>query len=185
MGGAHAVYAAAMDDRISTAVAVLSPMDGERMLRQTRREYEWLELVASLEEDRRRRVLEGAGATTDQLSPPTPERSRTTAMAPEPPPPIPLACLDAIRDYRPMDVVHRIAPRAVLWFAATHDPVCPVEQSREAYERAGAPKRLVEIPNDEHYGTYLAYRDLIVDETLRWFGAHLRRGGVREHEREA
>jgi fermentation-respiration switch protein FrsA (DUF1100 family) len=152
------------------------------MLRQTRREYEWVELVESLEEDRRRRVLEGAGGSTDQLSPPTPERSRTTAMAPEPPPPIPLACLDAIREYRPMDVVERIAPRAVLLFAATRDPVCPVEQSREAYERAGGPKRLVEIPNNEHYGTYLAYRDLIVDESLRWFGAHLRRDGARERE---
>jgi pimeloyl-ACP methyl ester carboxylesterase len=182
MGGAHAVYAAAMDDRVSATVAVLSPMDGERMLRQTRREYEWVELVASLEEDRRRRVLEGVGAATDQLSPPTPERSRTTAMAPEPPPPLPLACLDAIREYRPVDVVSRISPRAVLWFAATHDPVCPIEHSREAYERAGAPKRLVEIPNDEHYGTYLSFRDLIVEESLRWFEAHLGRGGVRQHE---
>jgi alpha-beta hydrolase superfamily lysophospholipase len=182
MGGAHAAYAAAVDTRVSAAVAVLSPMDGERMLRQTRREYEWIELLGQLAEDRRRRVLTGSGEAVDQLSPPTPERSRTTAMASAPPPPIPLACLEAIREYRPIDLVDRISPRAILWFAATQDPVCPIEHSRQAYERAGSPKRLVEIPSNEHYGTYLAHGDLIIDESLRWFGAHLRADGPRVWE---
>lgn len=182
MGGAHAAYAAAVDARVAAAVAVLSPMDGERMLRLTRREYEWVELQEQLAEDRRRRVLTGAGEAVEHLSPPIPERSRTSAMAAEPPPPIPLACLEAISEYRPLDVVDRISPRAMLWFAATHDPVCPVEHSRLAYERAGNPKRLVEIPSREHYGTYLAHRDLIVDESVGWFRAHLKPGGVRGRE---
>ncbi|MGH2455051.1 MAG: alpha/beta hydrolase [Candidatus Limnocylindria bacterium] len=182
MGGAHAVYAAGIDERVSAAVAVLSPMDGERMLRQTRREHEWIELQADLAEDRRRRVLTGEGKAVDQLSPPTPERARTTAMAADPTPPIPLACLEAIAEYRPLDVVGRIAPRAMLWFAATQDPVCPIEHSRLAYQRARAPKRLVEIPSAEHYGTYLAHRDLILEESVRWFRAHLRPDRPRMHE---
>lgn len=177
MGGSHAAYAAGVDDRVSAAVAVLSPMDGERMLRLTRREYEWVELQAQLEEDRRRRVLTGAGEAVDQLSPPTPERSRTSAMAADPPPPIPLACLEAISEYRPLDVVDRISPRAMLWFAATRDPVCPLEHSRLAYERAGAPKRLVEIQSAEHYGTYQAHRELIVGESVRWLREYLRPDG--------
>jgi fermentation-respiration switch protein FrsA (DUF1100 family) len=182
MGGAHAAYAAGVDPRVSAAVAVLSPMDGERMLRQTRREHEWISLLDELEEDRRRRVLTGSGAAVDQLSPPTPERGRTAAIAADAPPPIPLACLDAIREYRPLEVVDRIAPRAMLWFAATQDPVCPPEHSRLAYERANAPKRLVEIPSNEHYGTYLAHRDLIVDESVRWFRAHLGPAETRSQE---
>jgi len=179
MGGAHAAYAAGYDDRVAAAVAVLSPMDGEVMLRQTRREYEWVELQGLMREDRRRRVLTGTGGAVDQLSPPTPERARTTAVAADSPPPIPIACLEALAEYRPSDVVHRIAPRAMLWFAATEDPVCPIEPIRSAFERAASPKRLVEIPSAEHYGTYVAYRDLIIEESVRWFREHLHAAGPR------
>lgn len=182
MGGAHAAYAAAVDERVRAAVAVLSPMDGASMLRDTRREYEWIELREMLAQDRRRRVLTGVGGAIDQIGPPIPERSRTTALGSDPIPPIPLACLEAIAEYHPIDIVDQIAPRAMLWFAATEDPVCPIEHARKAYERAAAPKRLVEIPSAEHYGTYLRYREPIVDESIRWFQEHLAPDGVAVHE---
>ena len=172
-GGALGVQAAANDDRIRAVVTVLAPMDGARMLRGSRREYEWVELLGELAEDRRRRVLTGAGATTDHFSPPTPERTKTTALSQAAIPPIPLACLEAIAEFRPLDVVARIAPRAVLLIAATLDPTCPVEHSRLAYEAAGSPKRLVEIESREHYGTYVAHIDRIIDEATAWFERHL------------
>ena len=173
MGGAHAVTAAALDERVKATIAVLSPMDGAEMLRRSRREYEWQELRRQLSEDRSIRVAGGAGGTVDALGPVTPERARSTAIAQDTPPPLPLACVAAIHDYRPLDLVSRISPRAVLWIAATHDPVCPVEHSRLAYAAALPPKRLVEIDSDEHYGTYTAHRATIVAEAIAWYRTFL------------
>ena len=172
-GGALGVEAAGRDERIRAVVTVLAPMDGARMLRGSRREYEWVELLGELAEDRRRRALTGQGESTDHFSPPTPERSRTSALSQAPIPPIPLACLDAIREFRPLDVVDRITPRALLLIAATLDPTCPVEHSELAYEAAGSPKRLVVIESTEHYGTYVKHMDQIMEESTAWFERHL------------
>ena len=172
-GGALGVEAAAADERIRAVVTVLSPFDGEAMLRGSRREYEWVELLGQLAEDRRQRVLTGSGAATEHFSPPTPERSKTSALSQAPIPPIPLACLQAIAEFRPLDVVGRVSPRALLFIAATLDPTCPVEHSQLAYEAAGSPKRLVVIESAEHYGTYVKHKDRILDEATAWFDQHL------------
>lgn len=172
-GGALGIEAAARDDRIRAVVTVLSPTDGAAMLRGSRREHEWVELLGELAEDRLRRVRTGSGASTEHFSPPTPERTKTAALSQSPIPPIPLACLDAIREFRPLDVVHSIAPRAVLFIAATLDPTCPLEHSERAYAAAGSPKRLVVIDSTEHYGTYLKHMDRIIGEAVGWFDRHL------------
>jgi dipeptidyl aminopeptidase/acylaminoacyl peptidase len=182
MGGAHAMAAAGLDERAKAVVAVLSPMDGREMLRASRREHEFRELEATLRDDRRRRVLTGDGEVADGLGPVTPERSKTTALAQDAIPPIPLACVDAIYDYRPIDYVARISPRAALWVSATRDPVCPPEHSRRAYAAAGAPKRLVEIEGSEHYGTYTAHAATILSETVAWYDTYLQPGTVHSKE---
>jgi len=173
MGGALAMQATALDERVRAVVAVLSPMDGRKMLRGSRREYEWTELRETLASDRRQRVETGTGGTMDHFSPPTPERGRTTALAADPIPPIPIACVQAIHDFRPVELVHLIAPRGAMWIAATADPTCPVEHSQRAYAAAGSPKRLVEIDSSEHYGTYVKHADAILDEAVNWFDGHL------------
>lgn len=178
-GGALGVEAAARDDRIRAVVTVLAPMDGRQMLRGARREHEWIELLGELAEDRRQRVLTGHGEETDHFAPPTPERQKTSALSQAAIPPIPLACLDAIIEFRPLDLVDRISPRAVLLIAATLDPTCPVEHSRAAFAAAGSPKRLVEIESREHYGTYVKHMDRILDEAIDWFDRHLTPVGPR------
>lgn len=172
-GGALGVEAAARDPRIRAVVTVLAPMDGRQMLRGSRREYEWVELLAELAADRRQRTLTGEGGATEHFAPPTPERQKTSALSQSTVPPIPLACLEAIAEFRPMDLISRVSPRAVLLIAATLDPTCPVEHSRGAFELAGSPKRLVEIESREHYGTYVKHMDLILAEAIGWFDQHL------------
>ncbi len=172
-GGALGVEAAARDVRIRAVVTVLAPMDGRRMLRGARREYEWVALLGELAEDRRQRTLTGEGASTEHFAPPTPERRKTKALSQTAIPPIPLACLEAITEFRPMDHIRRVSPRAILLIAATLDPTCPVEHSRDAFELAGSPKRLVEIESREHYGTYVKHMDLILAEAIGWFDRHL------------
>jgi alpha-beta hydrolase superfamily lysophospholipase len=173
MGGALAMAAAAADHRIRATAAVLAPMDGELMLRSARREHEWIALRAELEADERQRVLTGRGSSMPDLAPPTPERTKTSALSQAAIPPIPLACVQAIAEFRPLDVVGRISPRAVLFIAATRDTTCPVEHSRLAYAAAGSPRRLVEIDSAEHYGTYVQYMDLIISEMVDWCDRHL------------
>ena len=56
-------------------------------------------------------------------------------------------------EYKPIDVVHQIAPRARLLIGARDDNVCPIEGYEKLYERACEPKRLVVLPI-EHYDIY-------------------------------
>src|SRR5262249_11757638 len=59
LGGAHAVTAAAVDQRVGAVVAIEAPGDGARWLRSLRRHYEWLEFIARLAADRSQRVRTG------------------------------------------------------------------------------------------------------------------------------
>ena len=53
-GGAHATYAAAVDERVRCIVSVVGVGDGERWLRCLRREWEWQAFLQELDEDRDR-----------------------------------------------------------------------------------------------------------------------------------
>ena len=56
-------------------------------------------------------------------------------------------------EYKPIDVIHRISPRALLLIGARDDNVCPIEGYEKLYERACEPKKLVVLPI-EHYDIY-------------------------------
>jgi pimeloyl-ACP methyl ester carboxylesterase len=180
MGGAHAVYAAAIDDRIRAAVAVLSPLDGADFLRRARRGYEWQELLAQVRADRLERVRTGVGKTVPSLYPAIPEQRASPFPALKDAPPIPLACIDAILEYRPLDVVGRISPRSLLLITADEDPLCPPEHSRLAYDIAGPSKKLIELAASDHYRTYVDFADLILRESSSWLDRYLSRPPPRE-----
>ena len=80
-GGANPIYVAAVDRRVKCVVSNYAFATGREWLRSMRREYEWLEFLQRLEEDRKRRVLEGRGEIVDPregLMVATPERKQTT-----------------------------------------------------------------------------------------------------------
>jgi hypothetical protein len=54
-------------------------------------------------------------------------------------------------DFRPNDVIGRIAPRPVLLLHAANDSVTPVEQSIGLYKRAGRPTELHLISDVDHF----------------------------------
>ena len=119
-GAGNAIIAAASDARIR-CVAVQSVIaDGARWLRGMRREYEWIEFRDRVAEDARTWVRSG---TSELVNPRTeimvaaPERARYTGKKDVDSRIEPLFHLQsaaAIMRYRPIDVVHRIAPRALL-----------------------------------------------------------------------
>jgi len=81
---------------------------------------------------------------------------------------------ERLLEYSPLRWIDRIAPTPLLVIAAEHDLLCPVTLVREAFARAGEPKRLVVLPVG-HFDpyeppTFAAAAGAAVD----WFTAHLR-----------
>lgn len=58
---------------------------------------------------------------------------------------------------RPEEAIGRISPRPVLIIHGEQDDICPIEQGRRLYARAGEPKELWIDPKAKHVGVY--FRD--------------------------
>jgi uncharacterized protein len=56
-------------------------------------------------------------------------------------------------EYKPIEVVDRIAPRALLLIGARDDDLCKIEGYEKLYERAREPKKLAVLPIT-HYEIY-------------------------------
>jgi len=157
-GGGHAPYAAAIDSRIKAAVGQVGFGDGERFLLDTRMVGERAELTRKVADDRRRRAVEGAG---DRLSPIDALNSaQTSAFLGTSLKDVPLSKIDIswetiekTLEYKPIEVVDRIAPRALLLIGARDDDLCKIEGYQKLYERAREPKKLEVLPIT-HYEIY-------------------------------
>ncbi|HEU0235670.1 MAG TPA: alpha/beta fold hydrolase [Candidatus Limnocylindrales bacterium] len=190
-GGGNAICAAALDTRIGPVVSQVPIADGRDWLHRMRREYEWLEFLEQIRQDRVRHATTGEWemvAPRDGIMVPTPERRTTTIKADVDdriPPLVRLASAEAIFAYRPIDLVDRIAPRALMLIAVEHDATTPEDHAYALYERAGAPKRLVIQTGTTHYAAYAHYRDVVNPLIVEWFTRHLVAGEVLVHERTA
>jgi fermentation-respiration switch protein FrsA (DUF1100 family) len=157
-GGGHAPYAAAIDSRIKAAVGQVGFGDGERFLLDTRIVGERAELARKVADDRHRRAVEGAG---DRLSPIDALNSaQTSAFLGTSLKDVPLSKIDIswetiekTLEYKPIEVVDRIAPRALLLIGARDDDLCKIEGYQKLYERAREPKKLEVLPIT-HYEIY-------------------------------
>lgn len=183
-GGGNAIMAAAVDERIRCVCAQSVVADGRDWLHRMRREYEWVEYLRRVEDDRRRWVLEGSG---EQVNPreglmvETPERREIgpkkdvdARMAPA----FYLRSADYILRYRPIDVVHRLAPRAALLLTSVvDDVVTPADHAQALYERAGAPKKLIHQTDTTHYRSYTRNYAVLMPQIVDWYDRYLKRHG--------
>jgi pimeloyl-ACP methyl ester carboxylesterase len=183
-GGGNAIMAAGLDERFKAMVSQVPIADGRDWLHRMRREHEWLELLERLRLDRLERARTGTGemvAPRDGIMVPTPERKTTTIKADvdqRVPSQVALASAEAIFEYRPIDVVDRIAPRAAMFICVENDATTPEDHSFALYERAGGPKQLVVQTGTTHYGAYAQYRDLIAPMIADWFSRYLVAGDL-------
>lgn len=190
-GGGNAIYAGALDDRLKAVVSQVPIADGRDWLHRMRRESEWLEFLEQIRQDRLRHVVTGEPTLVpprEGIMVPTPERRATTIKADvddKIPPLVELGSAEAIFAYRPIDVVDRIAPRALMLIAVENDATTPEDHAYALYERAGAPKRLVIQTGTTHYAAYERYRDVVNPLIVEWFERHLVGGEVLIHERAA
>ena len=179
-GGGNAIYVAAVDQRIKCTVCYTGIGSGRDWLRAMRREYEWIDLLKRLEDDRRQRVLTGSGAIVnarEDVMIETPERRTTTVkkeVADKIPDAIPLRSGDAIMEFIPEDVVHRISPRAALFIGVENDAVTPEEQMVRMYQKAGEPKKLIMLKETSHYANYGVYFEEVSTAALDWYDRYLR-----------
>lgn len=187
-GGGNVVYAAGLDERIGAVVSQVPVADGRDWLHRMRQEHEWLDFLARVRADRERWVSTGESelvAPRDGIMVPTPERRATTIKSDVDdrlPSQVRLASAEAIMAYRPIDVVERISPRALMVICVEHDATTPEDHAIGLYERAGAPKRLVIQTGTTHYAAYERYRDVVNPMIVEWFEQHLVAGDVRVHE---
>lgn len=158
-GGANAPYAAGVDSRIKAVVGQVGFGDGERFMLDVRSYGERVDLMRRLDDDRRRRAVEGVGERVDPLDLAL-RSSQSRAFLPEALKAYPaMKCelswetVEKTIEYKPIDVIDRIAPRALLLIGAEHDNVCPIEGYQKLYEKAHEPKRLVVLPIT-HYDIY-------------------------------
>lgn len=178
-GGAHVPCAAAIDARVKAAVGQVGFGDGERLFRRKTTAEQQAALQAMLESDRRQRVLTGRSAMIDPLQALSDEdsvRFFTAAIQQYPAlrTQIPVETIEATLEYRPEELVSRIAPRALLLIAVEHDLPCPKEEYEAMYARAGEPKRLVVLPGMRHYEVYSGQGlDTTAELAVDWFRTYL------------
>ena len=179
-GGAHASYAAAVDHRVRCIVSAVGVGDGERWLRCLRREWEWRKFLKELEEDRNQRVQSGQSRRVHpyHIMETTPEGwefwNETVAANPERGEvEIPLECADAIIEYKPETVVHRMTCPA-LYVSAELDALTPLDEQRGLYQRSPEPRRYVVLPDVDHHGIYKEpHLSRLLDLSVEWFNEHL------------
>jgi len=190
-GGGNAIMAAGLDDRLKATVSQVPIADGRDWLHRMRRESEWLEFLERIRVDGVRRVTTGESelvAPRDGIMVPTPERKATTIKSDvdgRVPEQVQLASAEAIFAYRPIDVVDRISPRALMIICVENDATTPEDHSFAMYERAGGPKRLVVQTGTTHYAAYKQYGAVVNPLIVDWFQRHLVGGEVHVHEESA
>ena len=185
-GGGNAIITAARDSRIRCVVCQTVIADGEDWLHRMRREYEGGDYLRRLDADRKRWVLEGSGERVDprrELMVATPERAGSkghldSGLAPE----FFLRSADHLLRYRPIDDVHRIAPRGLLLTSVARDAVTPQDHALALYERAGAPKKLIHQTNTTHYGSQDDNYDVLLKQFVEWYDRYLGSGPIEVRE---
>ena len=190
-GGGNALVLAAQDPRVSCVVSQVPVADGRDWLHRMRREYEWLEFLQRIEADRARRVLTGKGELVhprQEIMVPTPERKKTnikkdvdSKIQEE----ILLRSAEYILDYKPIELVKKIAPRAVMIIGVENDATTPTDHAIALYEAAGQPKKMIMQRHTTHYAAYEKYGDTVTPEIVDWFRKHMTRGNldIRQEEK--
>lgn len=182
-GGALVSYVAAMDPRVKCMVGVNGMGDFGRWFRATRPYWDWKKFEERLAEDRARRVMGEKSKLVDMSEvtvrdPVTVEYARKQQeLHPEfkgRRMEFTMESVEAMAEFRAVDYVSRISPRAAMWVVASKDTLVPIEESASMFRAAGEPKRLLVIENEEHHALYAGKPfQKLMTESAAWFKQHL------------
>ena len=146
-----------------------------------RREYEWVDYLKSIDDDRKQRALTGKGAIVSAreggVMVQTPERQTTTIkkdVADKIPDAMPLACAEAILEYSPIDVCIKFRR------AARYSSLSKATPSRRNSNPLIYTKKRASLRNwllykkTTHYGIYNDYFDDVAANVVDWYNRHLK-----------
>ncbi len=180
-GGAVATHASAIDKRVVCTVVAVPVANGERWMMRLRRNWEWIAFQNLLVEERERRVRTGESSfvSSDQIMLPDPDSDHwhqtVISQFPEREYRLPLESAEAILEFKPEEVVGRIAPRPIMFITIPDDNLVPTDEARSLYVAAGEPKSLVVLPpGPKHHDIYAGdpFRQ-VMGHALAWFGKHM------------
>lgn len=151
-GGAVAVYAGGIDERVAAVISNGGWGDGERKFRgQHKSPQEWARFTRMLEEGRAHRAKTGQSLMASRYDiVPIPPHLRGN-LAKNSIEMFPAETAQSMFDFRADDVVGKIAPRPLLLIHAANDSVTPTEQSIEMFKRAGQPVELHLFSEVDHF----------------------------------
>jgi uncharacterized protein len=151
-GGAVAVYAGGVDQRVAAVISNGGWGDGERKFRgQHKSPQEWARFTGMLEKGREHRARTGKSLMVPRYDiVPIPPHLRGN-LAANSIQEFPAETAQSMFDFRADDVVGKIAPRPLLLLHAANDSVTPTEQSIELFKRAGQPAELHLISHADHF----------------------------------
>ena len=151
-GGAVAVYAGGVDERVAAVVSNGGWGDGERKFRgQHKTPDEWTRFINMLEEGREHLAKLGRSLMVPRYDiVPIPPHLRNN-LAGNSIHQFPAETAQSMYDFRADEVVGRIAPRPLLLLHAANGSVTPTEQSIELFKRAGQPAELHLISDADHF----------------------------------
>ena len=179
-GGATAIWAAALDERVRCVVSVVGVGDGRRWMRSVRRPDEWHDLLAHAREDREAAVLSGESALAERDEILLQDRASAALSAaaraqnPDAISTVPASFIDETLGFHADWVVGRIAPRPALFITTDDDRLVPPEESEALYRNAGEPKKLIVLKGYGHYDVYAEPAfGAVMAATLDWYRAHL------------
>ncbi|MCC6764726.1 MAG: alpha/beta hydrolase [Deltaproteobacteria bacterium] len=182
--GGHALTVGAWDRRVRAVVAQVPLIDAWEFVTRGLGPAMRDALVAQQIEERERVYAGGAPAMVPVVGAPdaalgTPDAAawfqKVAAEAPSFRNEVTMRSWERILEYSPLRWIDRIAPTPVAIIAAEQDALCPIALAREAFARAGEPKRLVVLPVG-HFDPYEppCFADA-AGAAVEWFTAHLGR----------
>ena len=185
--GGHVLHLSAFDRRIKTAVAQVPAISGWRsILKRQGRSAVHVGLSMALS-DRRARYGKQAANYVAVVAPEgqpallaTPDSyeffvENCGDRAPNWINRVTLESLEKIIEYSPADAIELVSPTPLLIVAAENDSLIPIEDVREAFDRAQDPKKLLTLPCG-HFDVYenQPWHNQVLDAETAWFKKHLR-----------
>lgn len=184
--GGHVLHLGAYDARVKAVVSQVGAMDLYENARRvtTLEQFEAFRTMAVHE--RLRRATDGGEVYIPNAAPPGAGPAMQvdqetydwlmqaqTTVAPSWRNEVAVSSFEAILEHAPAKSIERVSPRPLLMILATEDKWTPPELIRDAYARAGEPKRLLEIAGG-HYAVYHGEgAELSGTAATEWFSEHL------------
>jgi dipeptidyl aminopeptidase/acylaminoacyl peptidase len=151
-GAAVAIYTSGTDPRVAATISSCGWGDGEVKFRgQHDGPGEWERFTKMLADGKRVKAETGKSPMVSRWDiVPIPVHLRGNLPA-DSVMEFPVDTAQSMFDFRPNDVVGKIAPRPLMLFHAANDSVTPTDQSLELFRRAGQPTDLILLADIDHF----------------------------------